>query len=110
MVAVKGPLAPLRAFEVCLCLASGGRAVYLRGGPSDVPGVFATLRYLEGAGSRFRLHVGRSARERGQARSREARVDPTERAVSDQDIVDDPHQRIADLIEIFGIDMVAVVA
>jgi hypothetical protein len=63
-----------------------------------------------GAGSRFRLHVGRSARERGQARSREARVDPTERAVSDQEIVDDPHQRIADLLEIFDINLVAVIA
>ena len=74
------------------------------------PRVFATLRYLEGAGSRFRLHVGRSARERGQARTREARVDPTERAVSDQEIVDDPHQRIADLLETFDINLVAVIA
>jgi hypothetical protein len=56
------------------------------------------------------LHVGRSARERGQARSQEARVDPTERAVSDQEIVDDPHQRIADLLEIFDINLVAVIA
>jgi hypothetical protein len=55
--------------------------------------------------------VGRGADERVQARSRGgASIVDTIRKVSDQKIVDDPHQRIADLLEILDIDMVAVVA
>ena len=76
-VAVKGPHCAVESLRGLL--APGvGRARRFTCEPvhPTSPGVFATLRHLEGAGSRFRLHVGRSARERGQARH-EARVDPT---------------------------------
>jgi hypothetical protein len=52
------------------------------------------------------LHLGRvQAGSRGSAS-----IVDTLRKVSDQEIVDDPHQRIADLLEILDTDMVAVVA